>query len=47
MDRETDELPGKLDTQGQLLFLAQQAPQLLVAWEHTGMPQPGILPNNL
>lgn len=47
MDRETDELPGKLDTQGQPLFLAQQAPQLLVAWEHIRMPQPGILPNNL
>lgn len=31
MAREAEELPGKLDTQGQPLLLIQQAPQLLVA----------------
>lgn len=47
MAREADELAGKLGTQGQPLLLAQQAPQLLLVWEHIGMPQPGTLSSSL
>lgn len=47
MAREDDGLLGKLGTQGQPFLLAQQAPQLLVAWEHIGMAQPGTLSRSL